>query len=299
MKHSVTIALALAALGTTSTAQNAGTPISVPGPPHRATIEMATGEITRGDGQKSCPMILRFENTDWSGDYMIPGSGVEVLDWGIMPGHPSITDWVSEYCTAYGTTVLDTMWGGSGVSMCNSFYDDVMGWCNESGMGLQPTALYCFSALPGSPDGVTPWAWTISVSLTGGYEFTQDEGPFGYSMSFFDSETGPLLCYAGDANYGYGMDSNGQEDAYDYYDPTVASGTCGTYWFGGYPMNVSSWWLEVSTYATPASCSWTDRNFKLLPRGPLVPLSFDLSRSLALLVLLILLSLPSSHRFSP
>ena len=69
-----------------------------------------------------------------------------------------------------------------------------------------------------------------------------------------------------------------------------------------YPLTVDPWiWIEYDKLLAldGTHLDRTDRNFKLLPRGPLVPLSFDLSRSLALLVLLILLSLPSSHRFSP
>jgi hypothetical protein len=174
-----------------------------------------------------------------------------------MPTIAGAGDQVDQYCTAYGTSVISTWFGGPGAAMCNMFYDDVIGWCNESGMGLMPTARYCwYGGLPGHPDGSAAWGWIICVILTGGYEFDQDPGAAGYSMSFFDSSTGPLLCYAGSANMGTGFDSNGQEDAFDIYIPTITTGICGTYWFGGYPNNFSSWWLELYGPGVPGTCTW-------------------------------------------
>ena len=256
MKSLISTALALAALSAASSAQSEVRPISIQGSPNYATINVVTGEITRGSQQKACPLILKYENTDTSGYYSTPDPGKEWLDWGIMPDSGTSSDLVGQYCTAYATTIMSTWVGGPGTSMCNWFYDNVVGWCAESGTGLMPTAGYCFSALPGSPDGVAAWGWIICVTLTGGGEFTQDAGPFGYSMSFYDTVTGPLLCYAGGANMGNGYDSNGQEDAFDIYIPYVTTGICGTYWFGGYPMNLSSWYLEVYTEGSPASCTW-------------------------------------------
>ncbi len=256
MKTLFSTTLALAALSAASSAQSEVRPISIQGAPHHATINMATGEITRGSQQKACPLILKYENTDTSGYYSTLSPGMEWLDWGTMPDSGTSSDLVGRYCTGYATTIMSTWLGGPGTSMCNWFYDDVVGWCAESGTGLMPTTGFCFSALPGSPDGIAAWGWIICFSLTGGWEFTQDSGPFGYSMSFFDYETGPLLCYAGGANMGQGYDSNGQEDAFDIYIPYVSTGVCGTYWFGGYPSNYSSWYLEVYTEGTPASSTW-------------------------------------------
>ena len=139
-----------------------------------------------------------------------------------------------------------------------TFYENAVGACGDSGLGMLPDATFCFSGLAGSPDGIAAWGWVYGVTLTGGGEFTIDPGPFGYGMSFFDSSSGPLLYFAGDANNGAGTDSNGQDDAFAMYIPDVANGTCGTYWFGGYPYNFSSWNLElyVGDGVPSATCTW-------------------------------------------
>jgi hypothetical protein len=259
MKSLISTALALAALSVAGSAQSQVSPISIQGTPGRATLDLATGELTRTDrSDKLCSLVAKYTNTDYSGYYSIPGPGVEWIDWGAMFTSTGTSEIVGQYCTAYGTSVLSTWFGGPGATMCNMFYDNVIGWCAESGLSLLPEATFCFSGLPGSPDGIVAWGWSICVILTGGGEFIAEPGPFGYSMSFFDSSTGPLLMYAGLAPTGSGFDTNGQEDAFDLYNPDVATGTCGTYWFGGYPNNFSSWWLEiwVGDGDPQASCSW-------------------------------------------
>jgi hypothetical protein len=259
MKSLISTALALAALSVAGSAQSQVSPMSVQGTPGRATLDLATGELTRTDrSDKYCSLVLKYANSDYSGYYSIPGPGVEWIDWGFMFSSTGTSDIVGMYCTAYGSSVLDTTAGGPGASMCNMFYDNVIGWCAESGLGLLPEATFCFAGLPGSPDGVTAWGWIICVTITGGGEFKMEHGPFGYSMSFFDSSTGPLLNYAGLAPTGSGFDTNGQEDAFDLYRPDVATGTCGTYWFGGWPLNISSWWLEVyvGDGDPQAGCNW-------------------------------------------
>jgi hypothetical protein len=220
-------------------------------------LELASGEMTRSDTDK-CGLVLSWANSDYSGYYSIPGPGGIWLDWGVHPGTSLQNSIVGSYVFAYATTLLDTAYGGSGATLCMQFYDDALGWCGVSGQGMMSDATFCFSGLAGSPDGVTAWGWIYTVTLTGGWEFTLDGGTFGYGMSFFDSNTGPLLMFAGDANFGNGIDSNGQEDAFDWYVPDVANGTCGTYWFGGYPYNFSSWWLElyVGDGVPTAGCVW-------------------------------------------
>ncbi len=240
--------LALAGLVVVAPAQGVDPPSrSIQDPPHHATIDVSSGELVRGNGaRKSVGWTVVWANTDWSGFYTLGTPGSEWLDWGVL-SRTSGSDVVCSYQFAYATTVLDTLSHGPGVDLCTSFYDDATGWCAVSGQGLLPDAGYCFSDLPGSPDGVTPWAWIVTAILTGGYEYQQDAGPFGYTMSFTDSLTGPLLCYAGEKNWGSGADQNGQEDAFDVYVPSVASGICATYWFSSYPHNFCSWWLVVST----------------------------------------------------
>ncbi len=263
MKHVISIIVAATALGMSSAAQDRASPLRLPGEVRRATLDLATGEISRPDrGGKSLGLTLRFANTDTSGYMCHPAAHPrqEWLDWGVLPDSAGSSDIMGKYSFGYATSVVSTWLAGPGASLCTSFYDDAVGWCAESGQGLLPDVRFCYTGLPGSPDGYTPWAWVIDVELTGGSEFVQDAGPFGYSMTFFDPATGPLLCYAGGLNWdGMGPpDSNGQQDVFDLYIPDVASGVCEPYWFGGYPFNMSSWYLEL--YARndipPATCSW-------------------------------------------
>jgi hypothetical protein len=257
MKSLISTALALAALSVAGSAQQSAKPFQqIQGAPHKATLNMATGEITRaGQTQKALNLKLKYDNTDYSGYYSIPGSGREWLDWGICPDSDTTTDITAMYCTGYGTSVISTWNAGPGASLCNTFYDGTTGWCADLGTPLKQWL--CYSGLPGHPDGTVAWGWSICVVLTGGYEFSTPPGPMGYSFSFFDSSTGPLLMYAGSANMGTGFDENGQEDAFDIYIPYVSSTSalCGTYWFGGYPNNFSSWWLEMWNYCD-AKCTW-------------------------------------------
>jgi hypothetical protein len=218
---------------------------------------MATG-VTQRQASDKCGLVLKWANSDYSGYYSIPGPGGIWLDWGVMPDSSATSDIVGQTFFAYATTLLDTAFGGPGATIAIAYFDDAVGWCGDSGLGMMPTASFTFSGLAGSPDGVTAWGWIYSLTLTGGFEFQQDAGPFGYGMSFFDSSSGPLLYYAGDANFGNGIDSNGQEDVFDWYKPDVATGTCGSYWFGGYPYNFSSWRLSflVGDGVPSATCTW-------------------------------------------
>jgi hypothetical protein len=256
MKSLITTAFALAALSAASTAQQQVQQFDSVQQHGYMELDLATGVSQRAAQDDKCGLVTAWANSDYSGYYSVPGPGGMWLTWGVLGAAPS--DIVGQFYMAYATTLLDTAYGGPGGSLCLHFYDDILGGCADSGLGLLPDASFCFSGLKGGPDGVTAWGWTYSVTLTGGFEFTQDAGPFGYAMSFFDSSSGPLLYYSGSANNGVGPDSNGQNDRFDWYVPDVASGTCGTYWFGGYPNNFSSWrmTLNVGDGVPTASCSW-------------------------------------------
>ncbi|MEW6074585.1 MAG: hypothetical protein AB1726_18585 [Planctomycetota bacterium] len=196
-------------------------------------------------------------NTDYSGFYATGWAPAqEWLTWGTMPGAPPAvdanTDIVGYFEFAYGTTVLDTTVGGPGVTLCTSFYGGATGWC--AGAGQLPDAQFCFSGLAGTT-GTAPAAWIYMVTTTGGGEFLLPDGAFGYSMSMFETQTGPLLCFAGSVLGG--IDGNGLDDVFDMYLPDVATGTCGTYWFGGVPNNFSSWWNDIRKGDfPPADCAW-------------------------------------------
>jgi len=249
----VVSALTLAIFGSALEAQAPVQPMKLQGPVHRATLDMATGIIDREENDK-CGLVLRWANTDWSGYYTLPGTGIESLNWGILQNSSTSTDIVGKFCFAYGTTALDTSVSGPGASMCMTFYDNAVGFCADG--GSLPSAQFCFDGLPASLDG-SAWTWIVCADLTGGGTFHQDAGLFGYSVEYLDSSTGPLLNFAGGAG-GAGYDANGQEDAFDIYTPDVPTGSCGTFWFGGYPYNYSSWHLEmyVAEGDLPADCSW-------------------------------------------
>ncbi len=223
---------------------------------HRFRLDMATGEVTRSGGHSS-GSIKVWVNTDWTGGgtygWDVPD---EILTFGSIDPTPG-TDIVTEFQIAYATFTRDTLTGGPGTDMCVSFYDDVMDnyfltWCMYEGLGLTPDASYCFSGLPGSPDGVTGWGWIGTVSLAGGHEFSMGEGPFGYSYTRFDDNMAPLLCYSGADNHGLGMDSNGQTEFHDIYWNDVASGICFD--------DTDALWMSLA-YADPtagaqATCQW-------------------------------------------
>ena len=223
--------------------------------PRHATLDMATGVLTRDADDKAVSLTTVFANTDFSGFYGVSSSaGEEWLDWGSI-GTTSGSAIVGSFQFAYGTSALATTIG-PGIFLCANFYAGATGWCAESGLGIVPDAQFCFSGLPGATSST--YAWIVTVNLVGGYEFELPRGPFGFGMTFFDTLTGPLLCYAGSPAGGF--DAEGQEDAFDIYVPDVATGTCGTYWFGGVPSNFSSWWLEIAkadrSGGPLALCSW-------------------------------------------
>lgn len=251
MKSLISSALALAALSVVGTAQSQATPIQVQGTPGHATIKMATGELIRGTSQdKAAALAITWANTDYSGYYSTGASSEVWLDWGTLNSTLG-SEIVSGYQFAYGTTTLDTSVGGPGVSLCTEFYENVVGWCAESGLGYQPDASFCFSGLPGSSSGGAA-GWIITVDLTCGFEFEFPNGNFGYGLNMLDpGTTGPLLCYAGSISGG--ADANGQIDVFDIYNPDLASGTCGSYWFGGRPHNFSAWWLYIEQADAGAS----------------------------------------------
>ncbi len=106
----------------------------------------------------------------------------------------------------------------------------------------------------------------MDLDLSGGFEFRQGAGPFGFSVTGDDddglgqSRTGPMLCFAGDG--AGGPDANGQVDFFDIWFPDLSGTYNGTWDFGGPPGDFSSWYFEVRTadaFAGPPATS-TIRN---------------------------------------
>lgn len=246
MKSLISSALALAAISAIGTAQSQVSPLSVQSAPRHATVDMASGVLNRDTAQdKAASLVQVWTNTDYSGYYSTwSPTPTEWLDWGVL-STTSGSDIVGAYQFGYATTVLDTSVFGPGVTLCTNFYNGALGYCGESGLGLSPDTSYCFSQLPGTTTSTVAAGWIITVTLTGGFEFQLPAGPFGYALNMVDPATGPLLCYAG--SVAGGTDGNGQVDVFAVYVPDVASGTCGTYYFGGGAHNFSSWWLWLQT----------------------------------------------------
>lgn len=274
--------LALAAMGTVGTAQSQKglDKLQVQKIGH-ATIDMATGVITRGTSQqKSATLANAFTNTDTSGFYGVGSVTVSTsgnpqgwMDWGMQTADTG-SDIVGQFSFGYGTTVTDTTLGGPGVGTVLEFYDGIAGFCADS--GATPTASFSFTGLPGSSPGVGA-GWLITVNLTGGFEFCSTGVGNNFGFNFITSDdyngdgtrdTGPLLCYAGDP-FGPNMnpsndpDSNGQVDVFDVWDLNPTTSNClGSFFFGGVPFNFSSWYLTFDTAdaSTGTSASTTFRN---------------------------------------
>ena len=253
--------LALAAMGAVGNAQQTGLNTHKVNSVGRATINLATGEITRGQtSDKAAALGSAFTNVDTSGFFSggtlvsTMGNPTEWLDWGIVTTDTG-SDIVGEFDFGYATTVLDVNNGGPGVQMTLAFYDGIVGFCADSGLGIAPSATFSFTGLPGVTVSGNN-GWLITAQLQGGFEFNSAGAgnAFGFSMTTTDDDgangwaSGPLLCYAGDGLGG--VDANGQVDVFDIYDGDVQSGICsGSFFFGGPPFDFSSWYLDLRTAA--------------------------------------------------
>ncbi|MCP4251506.1 MAG: hypothetical protein GY778_31095, partial [bacterium] len=227
-----------------------------------ATLDLATGEMTRGASDKTVNLLPSFANTDTSGFYSTGsivttlGGVDEWLDFGVMQTDTG-SDTVGSFTFGYASVMTDTLLGGPGAQVNLRFYDGITGFCADS--GAAPTASFSFTGLPGA-DGLGGAAgWLITVDLTGGGSFASAGAGNAFGFGFLSDDddgtgtnsngTGVLLCYAGDALDSTGTpDANGQLDVFDIWENDPSSNICiGTYWSGGVPLNHSSWYLAIST----------------------------------------------------
>ncbi|MFH0944527.1 MAG: hypothetical protein V2A76_04950 [Planctomycetota bacterium] len=167
-----------------------------------------------GNSQPKSTSAVAYSNTLWSGYYTLPGIGEEFIDWG--DARPAAADHgtIIRGSFGYGTSAA------TGPTVRWRIYDGYTGWCaprNPGGLDLSITGL------PGNTSTTFFTAWIVGIDLAGaGACFYLPTGPFGYSMTFNDSMSGPLFS-SGDS-------------ARDMFDWVFAStGSCGTYWFGGNP----------------------------------------------------------------
>ena len=256
------LAFALALSGTVSTQQSA----AAAGPPQPSVsssggsgvghINSATGKMTLGSssvGSRSFTPHRVFANTDAASIYWAAGTSSEVADYGTLynVGGSNI---VTEYTFSYATAMTNAC----PVTLCNLFYEGYWGNCSALGWGLSATGGFCWSGLPGTI--VPPHnTWTFTVWSTNTPLWRQNNGDFIHGMIFFDTLTGPNLCYAGSAANGAVPDGNNQDLYYDAYSPDVTTSTaCQASWFGTYINNYGSWYLtidQVDAAAGPTATS--------------------------------------------
>ncbi|MFT7540045.1 MAG: hypothetical protein ACI9K5_001004 [Gammaproteobacteria bacterium] len=257
--------LALAAMTTVGTAQTStGLQTHAVNTVGTATLNLATGELTRGATDKTVALLPAFANTDTSGFYST-GSVVtslggvdEWLDFGTVTTDTG-SDAVGAFTFGYASNLTDTVLGGPGAAMNLRFYDGITGFCADS--GASPTASFSFDGLPAG-DGVLAGGWLVTIDLTGGGSFASAGAgnAFGFGWLSDDVDgtgaagTGPLLCYAGDGLGG--ADANGQEDVFDIWNDSPSTNVClGSFFFGGPPFDFSSWYLTIDTVDGSATVS--------------------------------------------
>jgi hypothetical protein len=165
-----------------------------------------------GSASKSLPRVI-YANTIFSGFYSTPGTGEEWVDKGVIAAaldHDTVTELTLGYATTNPSTDLRFR-----------VYPGYTGFCGFRG----PAALdVTLSGLPGSINPGVPVAGFVSVDLNAlGECFYLGEGPFGYSFSYSDGVSGPLLSSGG----------YGQANQFDW--TPNSTGICGQYWFGGSP----------------------------------------------------------------
>jgi hypothetical protein len=170
-----------------------------------------------GVAQPKSTSAVVYTNTLNTGYYSVPGPGEEWIDYGSardlspLPEHGTIIYGSLGYATSSLT--------GPGLVRWRT-YDGYTGGCTS----LSPGGLdVSISGLPGHIFTTGGTGWTVGLNLAGaGACFYLPTGPFGYSMTFSDSLSGPLLR-SGDSS----------ANRFDWI--FASTGSCGTYWFGGSP----------------------------------------------------------------
>ncbi len=200
-------------------------------------MDYATGEITTLDPAGETLVSSCYANNAFSGFFTQIGVvNDEFVDWGIKSC--GLSGVACEIIFGYGTTALDPGLGGPGASMNIAFYPGYTGLC---GALPPPAIVYGFTGLPGSPDGVSAAAFTITVDLTTAGFFAAD-GPLGWSYIAQDTVSGPLLITTTGTCGGPGDPATGTQDCFDIYSPM--GGAClGTFVFG--TAGIASFWMEI------------------------------------------------------
>ena len=148
-----------------------------------------------GNSPPKSTSAIVYSNTLWTGYYSLPGAGEEWLDWGDARTHVAEFGTVIGGSFGYGTTA--PLANGPDVRWRN--YDGYTGGC----ISLNPGGLdVTITGLPGTIYTIGGTAWSVGIDLrAAGACFYLPSGSFGYSMTFNDSLSGPLLCSGDSASF--------------------------------------------------------------------------------------------------
>lgn len=218
-------------------------------PIQAASIDLATGEITRGSvvTDRAGSTTVSFDNLDLSG-FSTAGPGNLVTEWadaavkgtyaGITASNcPGSQLWHS-FTFAYCSAILDVNSGGPGGSVLLDFYS---GYSPGGPLPPVPLQTVMLSGLPGNTSSGSFFSnayrcYTFQVVLPELVSFP--DGPIGYSWRFLDvgtdgfAGTWPMLsCVRSCTTFVPPSDGQGMVDSIDEYTPlgtfssSIAPGT--------------------------------------------------------------------------
>ena len=177
-------------------------------------IKGGTRSLQIGNSPPKSTATVVYSNTLATGYYATPGAGEEWLDWGDARPPVAEHSTVIRGSLGYGTSA--PLANGPDIRWRN--YDGYTGGCislNSGGLDITLTGL------PGSISTIGATGWSIGIDLrAAGACFYLPSGSFGYSMTFNDSLSGPLIA-SGDS----------AENQFDWV--LASTGSCSPgYWMG-------------------------------------------------------------------
>ena len=252
---------ALIGLGVVTNAQGAealdSTSFKRVTPVKHMVYDFANRKVVRnGSPQKAAIATFCYINTDTVGIFTSISPGSELIDWGILGGTATtkcagISPIATNFNFAYATSSVDTSVGGPGAALTLTFYTGFQGFGADS--GNCPVATFAFTGLPGfsgSSTGIGA-GFGFTVDVSGGGEFCLPTGAFGFGYSSPEvtgtgfAVSGPISCFSGDGSGGL-EPCTGNLDAIDLWAPDTKGVNTGTVFFGGPPVNFTSWYLQVA-----------------------------------------------------